>query len=149
MTTTSLLPTVKRAFLDALAPDIRLHDVQLEYAPPALLPDREAIFIRRSAFNHEPGPLRSGRAPRDESGFLTVYLHTAVQGSTPEEADVRAFELFAVIEDVLAEDGKLGIEDVSWAQTVHITEGLGDPVPDDEGFEGILRINLAYKARLT
>jgi len=144
---TSVIPAVKSQFLallEARSP-IAESRVTVTYSRPANL-DREAIFFTGVRFRHDLPVIRAGRKPRDEVFTLMLAINAAKPGRTAEQAELRAFELLAAVEDMLADDPRLGGTLVEWAR---MDDGDAGVTPDFEGWDGLVRVGIECHARLT
>lgn len=77
---------------------------------------REQIFTDRPRATHEPAALKAGRNFRNERMDFDIVVLVAGVGLKPEETDVRALELGAVVEDSIAENkgNELAVDGLNW-----------------------------------
>lgn len=147
--TTSLLPATRTALVDLLKDHANLAGVTVARNLPTgdVLP-RELVHIAStSTGSHEFATLRAGRKTRNESFTLTVVFDTILAASTdPEEAEARVFEMFAALEDVIADDPSLGMEHT-------LRAGIGEwrVIADhaERGTAAHLEADVNVEARLT
>lgn len=140
---TSVLSKVRAYLKDAMRtalPDA----VQVEYARPTDL-ETEAVWFGPSSFTQDYGPMQAGRKQRNETGSVGVSISAAVEGQTAQEADDRVMELWAVLENVIADDPTLGM----LVLQAGIDNGTNQTVPDTEGECGYIHLTVMYAARLS
>jgi hypothetical protein len=155
MASTSVLPAVKARLVELLADAAELTDVDVSWGFPKD-PKREVVYFGKTTGTVSPAGMVSARRHRNEDLDLLLVIDTAVPGSTPEAAERRAFELYAVVEDLIANDPALhpglpqrtegGVDGVLSAQITTFTAG---PDPEIEGYSGLLVATIAVSARLT
>jgi hypothetical protein len=147
MATRSVIPATKQKIIDLLNAKTLISDskVQVAYSTPANL-ERESIYFYGVRFRHDLPVMRAGRKPRDEDFVLLAAIAASSPGNSSREAEERAFVLLGELEDILADDPKLD-GTVEWSK---ITESDGgNPEPDAEGWDGLIRVAIECKARLT
>lgn len=147
MSTHSTIPTVRQKLVDLLKARPDLAEVLIAYALPTW-PEREAIYFSGATFRHDLPVMRANRKPRDEEYELRGYIVAAAPGNASDEADLRAFELLGVLEDVLADDPQLGFTDgtIAWSKLGQCDAGLD---PEREGWDGLIQFRIEVMARLT
>jgi hypothetical protein len=138
--------TVTTALVQLLRARPNLAGVQVEYGWPgdAQVQD-EVIYTGRARGTDEIANLRAGTKKRDETYDLDVLVEVAKPGGTQAEADQRCIDLFAELEDLLAENPRLGLA-IHWARLAsweHI------PAPTDDGRYAGRRGVVRFFARLT
>lgn len=153
MATTSTVVTVKRKLVDLLDAEL---SVPVTYAWPGKSTSSEAVFlgphpetsdIRIDADSQIP-TMKAGRKQRTESYSVRVTVWVfrpdlTVEGA--ETCETRAFELFAEIEDVLADDTSLG-DVAQWALVDRFSSTL---LQFRAGWACELGVDLAVQARLS
>lgn len=150
---TSLVPAVKRLLVEYLqaAPELRDPKVEVLYSK-SLEPFRECIYLGGSLIDYAPGPMGGARQKRDEVTQIACYIVTAPPGKTSDTAEARAFELLAVLENLLAANPTLdgALPEMGIANGLQVAQAqAGDADPNVEGWEGFIRVTLTYSARLT
>lgn len=96
-------PAVRTALLGLF--ETTLAPVRVDYAYNSRLSEREYAYFGHITATHEPLAFRAGsRMPRMEELTVPLHLEVQVPGGTPADADARAAELGALIEDALAAD---------------------------------------------
>lgn len=147
MATRSVIPPTKQKIIDLLNAKavITASNVQVSYSAPANL-DRESIYFYGVRFRHDLPVMRTGRKPRDEEFVLLVAIAASSPGNSSKEAEERAFVLLGELEDIVADDPTLG-QTVEWSKLTE-SDG-GNPEPDAEGWDGLIKVGVECKARLT
>ena len=147
MTTSSTIPLVKRRVLELLGARKGLAEVQQTYSHPNSLLRRESIYFAGATGQHEARVIRTGRQPRTETYNLAVVVVVHMAGKTAEEAEARAFDLMAEVEDALADDPTLGITpQIHWARFGAIREV--DTGPWEKGGACAIEFDIDVSARL-
>jgi hypothetical protein len=153
MATTSTIPAVKSALVDLLSVAL---DVPVTYAWPGPNTAHECVFLGR--YPDVPGEDRidatsaianivTGRKQRTETYTvpLTIWsFRPDLNSDGAAEAEERAFVMLSVLEDVLADDPKLGL-DILWAQLGDYSS-VGHPY--DKGWVYELIAQVDVQARL-
>jgi hypothetical protein len=106
--TTSIRPAVKSALLTALQLKPELEGVQLSYGWPGDALEREHIWIGNVTGTVRIALLSTGRKYRDDKFNVSVFVQAGLIGGTEAEAEERATQLLAALEDVLADDPSIG-----------------------------------------
>lgn len=98
---TSNAVAAKKAILDLIR--ARGVEYQVEYSQPSTV-DREGFYGGRIDMGQEisAGRGSQGLTTRDEDGTIAFHYHSYQPGSTCEEAEERALEMGADLEEVLA-----------------------------------------------
>jgi hypothetical protein len=116
MATTSTLITVKSAIVTLL--QAALPGVQVSYHHPGE-PGMEAecVFLGHATSTNEVPTMRANRKKTDERYILQVVVEVKGEGRTQLQADTRCMELFAEVEDMIADDPNLGLGNaIHWAR---------------------------------
>jgi hypothetical protein len=116
MATTSTLVTVRSAIVTLLS--AALPTVQVSYAHPGE-PEAhgEFIFLGFAQSTNEVPTMKAGRKRTDERYVQQVIVEVKGEGMTQLQADTRCMELFAEVEDIIADDPNLGLgNDIHWAK---------------------------------
>jgi hypothetical protein len=136
---TSTVPAVKAALTSRLDARSGLDGVSVTYALPAEIP-QEAIYLDRVRGVHAVVVTTGGRVPREEQYTVDLIIHCFVSGVTPPEAEDRAFEILAEVENELADTPRLGLSIIDWA------EARGYELDTTQYLEGVLaRIKLGVE----
>lgn len=139
MATTSNIPTVKKRLVALLTAAL---DVPVFYSWPGPNTPHECVFMGR--YPELPGEnridaqseianLATGRKRRSETFTVPITIWSYrpdLSSDGAEEAETRAFVLFAGLENILADDPKLGI-DIQWAQ---LGDYSSEPHPFEKGW---------------
>jgi hypothetical protein len=127
---TSTVPAVKAALVSRLDARAGLDGVSVTYSQPSEMP-QEAIYLDRVRGVHAVSGTTGGRVPRDEQYTIDLIIHCFVSGVTPPEAEDRAFDLLAEVENELADTPRLGLSIIDWAEirgyeldTTQYTDGV-------------------------
>jgi hypothetical protein len=116
MATTSTLVTVRTAIVNLLA--AALPTVQVSYSHPNEPESQgELIFLGFAVSTNEVPTMKAGRKRTDERYVQQIIVEVKGEGLTQIQADTRCMELFAEVEDIIADDPNLGIGDtIHWAK---------------------------------
>lgn len=149
MATTSLIPATKDALVALLSVHEALRNTRVDRNPPHgdTLPQELVHIAGTTTGTQEYAVLRAGRKPRNESFTVTVVFDTVQPAArTSEEAETRLFEMYAALQDVVAEDPTLGID----AQSFQASVGEHREVVDfiEHGAAGHLEADVNVTARL-
>lgn len=155
--TTSVLPEVKARLVEMLraAPGIK-DKVAVEWCAPANL-SRETIWFGRTTGTSGIAHMRSGRKARDETITMQLIVSTAEPGQGGEEAERRCFDLWAVVENLLADDIALTgahaddtptLARIRGVLSVTVESWRAGPDPEIEGWTGALVADITVTARL-
>ncbi len=154
--TTSILPDVKARLVELLEASTDLNDVDIAWCPPANF-QREVVYFARTVGTSEVANMRAGRKARDETVTMTLVISTAEPGKGGEDAERRCFELWAVVESLLADDISLigahgddveRLQRIPGVLSVEVQEWTAGPDPDIEGWTGLLVAQIRVTARL-
>jgi len=114
--------------------------------------EREHIWLEpRATGRHEIAAIKAGRKPRQESYTLTAVVSVLDQDESdgPEVAEARALVLLSEIEDVLADDPRLGLAGaIDWA-TASEFESQVFLSAEPEGWLAEAKLGIDVVARLT
>ncbi len=125
----------KARILGLLRDDGRTAGMSLDYGLPPNGVPVEGIWLGKAAGPHANRTMTAGRKDRRDVFTITAHCYAFQPGQTAEEAETRAQELFAVLEDVVANDPKLGgaVTGLQWAVLGQV-ELDSAPGGDGEGF---------------
>lgn len=146
----SIVVAVRRAVIAGLVTAVNDSQVSISYGYQGSDDDRrrEQIWTDRVRSTHEPASMKSGRNFRDETLDFDVVVWVAAVGLPPEDADDRAIELGAIVEEFIADrkSNELGVAGLQWIRVagMELTNGYGP-----KGSLSELRYTLRYSARLT
>jgi len=164
MGTVSTLPTVKAALITKLTPALgALGGIQVSYAWPGPNTDPESVFCGRLPFEGPLPPseilrseiagIKTGRKQRQEEYVIPVTFHSFRPDLTVQDAataEARAFLFLSKLEDVLADDPRLGLATlVQWAALGDVEIVAGSPIPWETGWLSLLVADVVVHARLT
>ena len=116
MASTSTVPAVKAALTSRLDARTGLDGVSVTYAQPGDALPHEAIYLDRVTGVHDVRVTTGGRVPRDEQYTIALVIHVFLATGGPQEAEDRAFELLAEVENELANTPRLGLSIIDWAE---------------------------------
>lgn len=148
MSTTTLVP-VKLKLIDLLVGRPGLAGTQIGYRWPGDATEQEAIWLGDSRGAGTYPVMRAGRKPRDELYTFDVFLQVLTPDALDETSELRALELLAELEDVVADDPGLGLGGThptlvarvaSWASTNGLLES---------GWGTVIKADIEVKSRLT
>lgn len=155
--TTSVVPEVKARLVEMLATAPELEDqVAVSWAEDPKR-KREAIWFGRTNGTSDIAHMRSGRKSRDETVTMTLIIDTGIPGRSAEDAERRCFELWAVVENLLADDIALTgahaddtptLARIRGVLSVTVTSWRAGPDPEIEGWSGLLVADITVTARL-
>lgn len=162
MPSSSTLPAVKAQLVTLLSSALASSGVSGGAVPVqyAWTPDAEdeMVFLGRrdedgptwvSRMTHDIATIKAGRKHRDENYTveLTVWTYRPdVAPSEANEVDARAFELVEEVENVLADDPRLGLDSIQWAKVAEIN-AVGRAISGGWVVEAVISIEV--RARLT
>lgn len=151
MSTSSTVATVKTQLVTLIG--AALPGVQVTRVRPKLAEmERESVWLDpRVVGRHEIAAIKAGRKPRSESYTITAIVSVLEQDETdgPEVAEARAMVLATEIEDVLADDPRLGLAGaIDWA-TAGEFESQVVLSAEPEGWLAEVRLGIDVVARLT
>lgn len=146
----TLIPAVKRRIVDLLAARPGLDGIQVDYAAKGGNLEQRRVFCSDDVDAERTiTGARAGRKPRDEEATFGVFFEAQLAGETQEAAELAAVEMASELEDLLAEDPKLGgtVEGLSWCRvdTWRMTAG---PV-DRAAHLGRVIVGVRFHGRLT
>lgn len=114
----------KKAIIALLASEPRLRDVQVAYSWPGRDAEREVICGGKFEFTQQ----REGYGrPREENLTIDLFVVARMPGSTVEDAETRAVELGAIVEDVIGANPHL-----AGVKVAGIAGGDSNPGVDDD-----------------
>lgn len=149
---TSTVPAVRARLVELFRAHATLGLVQVEPMHPGDTIAPESIFGGPARGQHGAAAIGSNRQRRQETYGLVWFIDVLVEGSDDVQAvEERCFQLFAALEDVLAEDPTLGLVDANGvkvilsAQVGEWTEGVGRTT----GAGAQLEVTVDVTARLT
>lgn len=162
MSSSSTLPQVKAQLVTLLTAALATSGasggqipVQYAWTPDA---EDEMVFLGRrdedgptwtSRLTHDIATIKAGRKHRDETYTVEVTVWTYrhdVAPSDANEVDERAFELVEEVENVLANDPRLGLDAIQWAKVAEIN-AVGRAFSGGWVVEAVIAIEV--RARLT
>ena len=116
MTIGSTLAVFKRELRDALRARPGLANVQIEYSQPETELQDDSIWFETADGSTALPVMRAGTKPVDETYQLKVAVQVLrTQGESQETADDRCIELFAEVQQCVAENPQL-IPEIQWAK---------------------------------
>lgn len=145
MPTVSTAPVVKTRLLELLTAAATGVQVGRHHPGDALEP--ESIFTGRVRGNSEIPVARAGRKKREEEYTIEVWFVVA-HATTQLDAELRAFELLGLLEDLLANDPTLGQDPTTratldgWETETSFDAGTG-------GHQTLLRADVGVACRLS
>lgn len=148
----SAVVAVKQATVAELRELPNLDGVAVDYAWTGEdAQSRERIFFGKASFPQTPGPMRTGRVHRDESGQVDIIVRVTLIGGTAEEADTRALEIGTEVEECVADHRNLGNtpDDGIFVTATTLRGGSLAGGYTDNGAVSELTYTLQWDARLT
>ncbi len=144
---TSSVGVVKAKLVELIS--AALPTLQVSYTrPPVKQVDREAVWLAEATGAHELATIRAGRKPRTETYRLSAVVSVRDPDDGPTSAETRALVLLAAIEDVLANDPRLGLAGaIDWASAGEF-ESRTDHHPEG-GALAEIRLRIDVHARLS
>jgi|GEM_PF-1741163 len=150
---TSTIPAVKIALVALLRAEL---DLPVDYAWPGPAAAPEAVFLGRHPQlddiridgDSTIPTMKAGRKQRAEDYAVPVTCWTFRPELTAADAqtcEVRAFTIAAAVENVLADDPKLGVDGLVAAQVNDLTSTL---FPFERGWACELVLDVRVQARL-
>lgn len=90
--------------------------------------------------------MKAGRKQRSDTFTQRVFVMAGRAGQTAAGAEERALELFAALDDVLADDPTLGVAGVQWARLGNVNGP--DVAASDEGQVAFMEIEVDVLAHM-
>lgn len=166
MSTSSTLPAVKAALVSLLQDALSTSGVSggqipVEYAWPGPDSADEMVFLGRhpdtvgnpltesGSMRSEIPTIKAGRKQRQETYTVDVTcwsFRPDLTAGGAEEAETRGFQIFAEVEDVLADDPTLGLSSIQHAVLTDVGVAL---IPFQSGWASVLVASVTVNARLT
>lgn len=146
LATTNIRHLVIQQLIDTLKAKPELAGVQVEYSWPGDAMEREGIFAGDATGKVSIVLMSTGRKYRDDVFDLPVYIWAGRTGGTEHEARVRAAELLAPLEDVLADDPTLNNLTGLWDGGNYTLEGPHSTLTDEGGVASFT-VTLHFQAR--
>lgn len=138
--------TVKRALHGLLVAEANLAGIVVYGAPRQ--PPRDCVWIGEATGEQRVPNMRAGRKDREDRFRVAVYCYSRRPGHDASEAEERAEELAAVVDDVLAENVTLGgLAGLIHAVVGEVTGPDSEPY-QDEGFHAWSALQVTCLARL-
>lgn len=125
-----------------------LEDVTVQYAWRRGVNDREQVFTNAARGTTPAAALKAGRNHRQEEGRFELVVLVEVPGGLGEEADQRALDIGAVVEERIADrkNNEYGVTGLSW---IRVESWTLTPRSGDHGSFSELVYTVLYSARLT
>jgi hypothetical protein len=140
---TSTVPATITALLDLLnAADWPTRTPSVSLGLPRQV-ERELVMLGGVNGSQEWAGIGSHR--RDEDYTIDLYVSIVWPGYTAVEAMARAWELWAVVEDVVRDNYAAGGTGVLWNE---IQRPSGDPTGEDEGYGYVISSGIRCRARI-
>lgn len=159
----STIPTVKAQLVDRLTDalagkGLEGGPVQVAWAWPGAETRSECVFLGqhpeledvRVSADHGLAGIKAGRQHRQESYTVPITIWVFRPSLTADSAEVaerRAFELADPVEDIFADDPKIGLSGV--VQTVTVADVVSTLFPFEKGWGCSLVVPVDVQARLT
>jgi len=138
----SSAPAVKAIIVEQIA--TALPGVQVTYNFPSTAPEREWVMLGDVTWTKDDwGPF--GQRARDEEYRILLFVNVLRPGDSAQESAERAFELLAVVEDLLR--GK-PFPIPARSINVAVEKQSIDGFVVDEGFESQIKAVVAVTARI-
>jgi hypothetical protein len=138
----SSAPAVKAALVAEV--QAALPSTQVTYNFPSTAPEREWVMVGDITWTKDDwGPF--GQRARDEEYNIVLFVNVLRPGDSAQESAERAFELLAVVEDLLrARPFPISARSISVAVEKQSIDGF----VVDEGFESQIKAVVAVTARI-
>jgi len=144
--TTSTAPTVRATLIAALGARPGLDGVTVTHFWQGDADTQEAIYLGNTTLENEYPVIRSGRKPREETYRIQLHIRSLKPTDWGPTAEVRAFEMIAEVEDLIAEDPAIGLSGTFPTLRLLITDATVEPVLLDPGGIGA-QATLTIEAR--
>jgi hypothetical protein len=105
--TTSIRHSLKAHLVDLLSAAPGLAGVQIAYGFPGDSMERECVYVARVTGTVEILLMQGGRKQRDDQFTITLIIQAGLDGGSEQASEERASEMYAVVENVLADDPSL------------------------------------------
>lgn len=122
-------------------------EVSVTYAYQPSNKAAQQVYAARSRGEHG-AVLRSGRNHRPEEATFDLIVRVKYVGGSIEEADERAFEIGAAVEEWVADrkSNELGVDGLNW---LRVESWEADNNTDDSSSASLLIYTVRWNARLT
>ncbi len=122
-------------------------EVSVTYAYAPSNKAAQQVYATRSRGEHG-AILKSGRNHRPEEATFDLVVRVRYVGGSLEDADERAFEIGAAVEEWIADrkSNELGIDGLNW---LRVESWDADNGTDDSGSASLLIYTVRWNARLT
>lgn len=105
---------LKQALVEELGKVSALSGVSISYALPADRLHTELVWLGDFSSRHEPEVMKAGRVLRMEEAELELHIWVSSM-ARPESAEERAADLGQAVEEMLADDPKVGgVDGLLW-----------------------------------
>jgi hypothetical protein len=147
--TRSTVPTVRAAIVAGLRARPGTAGAQVTPTLPGKTTKAQCVFLGTARGTDRPPVSRAGRVKREERYSLDVWVQVIHPGSDGVAAEERAYALFGELEDLLAEDARIGLGDTLVKATIGEWEqDLGPAEGSTGAWCCLLRIEVDVVARL-
>lgn len=145
--TTTTLQLVKRRLVELITASWGSGANVSYMYPGADNAGNEAMYFGKTIDGlHTYTAIKAGRKPRDEVYTCKLHIDVFKPSGTAEQAETRALELFAMVENIIANDPKLGLSEI-WLTKVDEWELHPGFNEEGEGVQMVVDINV--EARLS
>lgn len=165
MATHSTVPTVKARLVTVFAAALLTEGeggtaIQVSYSWPGPRTENPAVFLGYHPelkdisldFAHEVPTIKAGRKQREETYAVPVTIwsfHPELDPTGAATAEARGFEIFGLLEDVLADDPTLGLTGTPPPiKAATVADSKSIIWPFKQGWAVSLEFNVAVQARL-
>jgi hypothetical protein len=147
MANQSSVPAVKGALFTMLTTALPTTMVTYAMSVRNFEESRESAWLGVARFGEEAvAGFRPGALPHNEAYTVPVYVMATTEGDDPQATEARAFELAALFEDAVRQNGSLGLGNVQWANLTGKEPNLHPH--GDVGWLAILEMTVSVQVRI-
>jgi len=124
----STVPTVKALIITTLQARPGLAGVKVTYAQTGERAGTRVVFLGQVRAHHEYAAMAPGRKRRNETYSIDLFVQVNLPGKNIQQNEAQAFVLMKEVEDMLADDPRLGssVLDSAGIGDWELDSGLGD-----------------------
>lgn len=148
MATTSNRPAVKTYLVDNLAAALNADGVQVLRTWDGKKLERSTVWIRQTTGTVSFPYAMAGRMARHDDFTVRLVFAAVHPGDTEEEAETRVMDMYAALENLIADDVSADGMDGLTDMTTGTSEGPDTFPNGDQGFGAIVEADVVCKSQL-
>lgn len=152
--TSSTVPAIKQQLVTLMQASPLLGQatppIQVTYnAKAADAVEREVLYFVGTEITEGFAAVRAGRKKRDETYTLRLQIRACKPAQAGDEAEARAFVLLSAVEDIIANDPQLGLQNSTTpVDKCEIVRAVAGVDPQGTGWDGLITVWIEVRARL-